>query len=428
MSVESLIASKVAGHHLTNQQIQRIVDDVCNPDMPDELVSAFTKAVYTHGMSLSETAALTDAMRKSGLSLDWSLNGPVVDKHSTGGVGDLVSLVLAPLLAACGCYVPMISGRCLGHTGGTIDKLESIPGYQVQPELDTFRACVERNGVAIIAQSDNLAPADQRLYAMRNANNTVDSLPLIVSSILSKKLAEGLDALILDIKVGSGAWFATEQDAQPIKEALKDVAESLGVKTHCVLSSMDSPISHTVGNALEVREAIAFLTNQLQHPVLKSLVYDLACDVLVLCGQQENKHSAMAAVERALTCGDAAERFASMVRFLGGPSSLIDNPLAHLTRASVVKPVQSESSGVIHQYNMKRLGQLSHQLSRVSSRDCYFDHSTGICELPLQGTTIEKGQPIAEIHASCEADWQMAKGVLLSECVTIAQSDNEAVA
>ena len=306
--------------------------------MSDAQTAAFAMAVYFRGMTWEECAAFTQAMARSGRVLDWSaagLEGPILDKHSTGGVGDTVSLILAPLVAACGGVVPMISGRGLGHTGGTLDKLASIPGYEVTPDLDRFRTAVREAGCAIVGATADLAPADRRLYAIRDVTATTDSVPLITASILAKKLAAGLDALVMDVKVGSGAFAGSLASAQALAESLVTVAGDAGLRTVAWLTDMNQVLGHDVGNALEVHEAVDFLTGRRREVRLHAVTSALAREMLVLGGLARDHGEATGPVERALESGAAAERFARMVAALGGPRDLLERPDRHLPRAPI---------------------------------------------------------------------------------------------
>ena len=287
--------------------------------------AAFAMAIFFRGMTLEERVALTRAMTRSGLSLDWraeNLPGPILDKHSTGGVGDNVSLMLAPMLAACGAYVPMISGRGLGHTGGTLDKLDSIQGYASQPDLALFKRVVKEAGCAIIGQTADLAPADRRLYAIRDVTATVESVALITASILSKKLAAGLQALVMDVKTGSGAFMPTLTGARELAESIAAVATEAGLPTISLITDMNEPLASAAGNAVEVRNAVDYLTGARRDPRLDRVTIALGADLLALSGLAPDARAGEAALKRALASGAAAERFERMVAGLGGTDKL----------------------------------------------------------------------------------------------------------
>ncbi len=281
MLPQEIIRKKRDGRALSAAEITFFVDGLTAGRITEGQVAAFAMAVFFQGMSRAETVALTRAMTESGSRLRWhDLDGPVVDKHSTGGIGDKVSLILAPIMAACGAYVPMISGRGLGHTGGTLDKLESIPGYQTAPDLDRFRHAVRQAGCAIIGQTADLAPADRRLYAIRDVTATVESAPLIIASILSKKLAAGLDALVMDVKVGSGAFLPELDAAKELAASLVEVANDAGLPCAALLTDMSQCLGHSAGNALEVQEAIDVLTGRGREPRLREATLALAAELL----------------------------------------------------------------------------------------------------------------------------------------------------
>jgi len=304
--------------------------------------AAFAMAVFFRGLSTPERVALTEAMTRSGTVLAWDLPGPVLDKHSTGGVGDTVSLVLAPLVASCGGYVPMISGRGLGHTGGTLDKLSSIPGYDAVPGLDRLRQVVRETGCAIVGQTDDLAPADRRLYAIRDVTGTVESLDLITASILSKKLAAGLDGLVMDVKTGNGAFMATNAEARTLAESIVGVATGAGLKTTALLTDMDAPLASAAGNALEVAYAVETLAGRRREPRFLDVTLALGAEMLVLGGLAADAAEARERLERALASGRAAEVFGRMVAGLGGPADLVEHPERHLAPAPVVRRVEAE--------------------------------------------------------------------------------------
>ncbi|HEX5618946.1 MAG TPA: thymidine phosphorylase, partial [Solirubrobacteraceae bacterium] len=338
MLAAEVIRRKRDGHTLTGEELEFLVGGITDGSLSDAQVGALAMALFLRGMEADERVAFTAAMTRSGTVMEWDLDRPVIDKHSTGGVGDKVSLMLAPILAACGGAVPMISGRGLGHTGGTLDKLDSVPGYDTRPDLDTLRRVIDEVGCAIVGQTAELAPADRRLYAVRDATGTVESIPLIVASILSKKLAAGLDALVMDVKFGSGAFMAAREDADELARALVEVAGGAGLPTVALLTDMDEVLGTTAGNAVEVREAIDYLTGAAREPRLHEVTIALAAALLEQAGLQDDGR---AAAERALESGAAAERFAAMVGALGGPGDILEAPglaTAPVTRAAMNAP------------------------------------------------------------------------------------------
>ena len=412
-----LIRRKRDGATLSGPEIAALVAGIVDGTVSDAQIAAFAMAVYFRGMTRGECAALTRAMTHSGTVLQWTadgLGGPILDKHSTGGIGDKVSLILAPLVAACGGFVPMISGRGLGHTGGTLDKLASIPGYDTTPELARFRAAVRTAGCAIVGQTADLAPADRRLYAVRDVTATTDSLPLITASILSKKLAAGLDALVMDVKVGSGALLPSLETAVELAESLLAVGGAAGLPTVAVLTDMTQALGDTVGNALEVREAIDFLTGRRREPRLHTVTTALASELLVLGGGlAPDGAAATTMVERALACGTPVERFARMVVALGGPADLVDRPDRYLPAAPVRQAVVPAAAGVITHIDARALGLLLVELGggRRRAEDAV-DVRVGLADVRGVGDVVSKEQPLAVIHARTSAQADAAADAL----------------
>jgi thymidine phosphorylase len=407
-----LIRRKRDGAALTDEEIAGLVAGIVDGSMSEGQVAAFAMTVYFRGMTGEECAALTRAMARSGAVLDWSgagLDGPILDKHSTGGVGDTVSLILAPVVAACGGFVPMISGRGLGHTGGTLDKLASIPGYDTAPDLARFRSAVRAAGCAIIGQTAELAPADRRLYAIRDVTATVDSIPLITASILSKKLAAGLDALVMDVKVGSGAFAGSLETAQALAESLVTVAGDAGLRTVAWLTDMNQVLGHDVGNVLEVREAIDFLTGRRREARLHTVTAALAGEMLVLGGLARDHAGASGPVERALTSGAAAERFARMVAALGGPGDLVERPDQYLAAAPVRLPVLPDHPGVVTRVDARRLGMVVVGLGAGRRRpEDPIDPAVGLADVRGPGDAVGPDQPLAVVHGRSPAEAEAA--------------------
>lgn len=408
--ISELILRKRDGHELSDQEIDLFVKGIGNQQVTDAQIAAFTMAVWFRDLSPVELRALTLAMRDSGTVLQWGdLDGPVVDKHSTGGVGDLVSLVLAPLVAACGAYVPMISGRGLGHTGGTLDKLESIPGFHTSPSEAEFQRLVKKNGLSIIGQTDSLAPADGRIYAVRDVTATVASTPLIVSSILSKKLSEGLEALVMDIKVGNGAFMKTLEDARKLADCLCRTAHDAGLACDALLTDMSQPISWSAGNAVEMREACDYLTGLRRHPRLHALVMAIAGEMLQLGGLADSESTAASLLEKVLDSGQAAEKFSRMVAEQGGPADLLDDASKYLALAPYARPLLMDQSGWISNKDMNRLGLAVVRLGggRLRAEE-KVDHSVGLTGLRSTGEYLQTGEEILTIHARNEAEWSQA--------------------
>jgi thymidine phosphorylase len=422
MLTAELIRRKRDGAELSAGEITELVAGIADGTVTDAQVGALAMAIVWRGMSPAERVALTGAMTRSGDVLDWSdagLNGPVLDKHSTGGVGDKVSLLLAPILAACGAYVPMISGRGLGHTGGTLDKLESIPGYDVTPDNDRLREIVRLVGCAIVGQTARLAPADRRLYAIRDATGTVESIPLIVGSILSKKLAAGLDALAMDVKCGSGAQFPDLDRARELARAIVEVAVGNGLPTVALLTDMNQVLGRTAGNAVEVRESIDHLTGAARDERLLEVTLALCAEVLVLGGLHGDLGSARTAAADALYSGRAAEHFAAMVVELGGPANLIEVPSRHLPSAAVVVEVEPASPGVVSAIDVRAVGIAVVNLGGGRAReDDLVDHSVGLTEVAALGERVEPGgRPLALVQARDEVTAARAAAAVRSAFV-----------
>ena len=408
MLVPELIRKKRHGGELSEPELEFLVAGIADGSVTDAQVGALAMAIVLRGMTADERIALTGAMTRTGEMLDWSdadLRGPVLDKHSTGGVGDKVSLMLAPIVAACGGAVPMISGRGLGHTGGTLDKLESIPGYDTAPEPAPFRRAVERAGCAIVGQTAQLAPADRRLYAIRHATGTVESIPLIVASILSKKLAAGLDALVMDVKAGSGAFMPEPDAAGELAEAIVDVAHGNGLATAALITDMHRVLGRTAGNAVEVREAIDHLTGAARDERLREVTLALSAELLALGGVEPDRKAARAAAERALEDGSAAERFAAMVAELGGPSDLLEAPERHLGEARVVAAAEAAEPGVVVGIDVRAVGLAVVGLGGGRARETdAIDHAVGLTEVAAPGERVGPGErPLAVVHARDEA-------------------------
>ena len=398
---QEIIARKRDGRALGADEIEVLVQRLVDGSLGDAQAGAFAMAVVLNGMDRAETAALTRAMADSGRRLAWpDLPGPAVDKHSTGGIGDKVSLILAPMLAAAGCYVPMVSGRGLGHTGGTLDKLESFRGYDTRPDLDRFKSVVREVGCAIIGQTDDLAPADRRLYAIRDVTGTVESEPLIIASILSKKLAVGTSGLVMDVKVGSGAFMAELAHARSLATGIAEVAKAAGLPTRALLTDMNECLGSTAGNALEVAEAVAFLKGEFQDARLAEVTLALGAELLVLVGMARDHKFARARLHGCLDSGGAAERFARMVRALGGQGDpLRPEALAH-ARAPVQRPVPSPAFGHVQRIETRELGLAVIELGGGRTRpDQAIDPAVGLSQVLGAGRRVEQGEPLALVHA-----------------------------
>ena len=416
MLFTDVIRKKRDGGELSDEEIQFFVDGLADESLPAEQVSSLAMAVFLNSMSFDEAAKLTLAMADSGTVLDWDpdiYGAPVVDKHSTGGVGDKVSFLLAPILAACGCYVPMISGRGLGHTGGTTDKAESIPGYNATPDLDTFREVVRNVGCAIIGQTPDLAPADRRFYSIRDVTGTVESVPLITASILSKKIAAGLQGLVMDVKVGSGAFMESLDKARELATSIIGTAGRAGLKTHAVITDMNEVLGGTAGNALEIEESIRFLRNEVREARLNEVTIALCAQMLLVSGQATDRTEAVMRCEEAVSSGRAAEKFAAMVEGLGGPGDLLDNYQDHLPRAPFLRPVVAQ--GTVQAVNARAVGNAIIELGG-GRREVgqALDLSVGFSDIAAIGVELDANTPLAVIHAASEDDAAMAEKNLLA--------------
>jgi thymidine phosphorylase len=363
-------------------------------------------------MNMDERVAFTLAMRDSGQVMEWrSLNlpGPVVDKHSTGGVGDVVSLMLGPMIAACGGFVPMISGRGLGHTGGTLDKFDSIPGYCTVPDPELFRKVVQDVGVAIIGQTAQLAPSDKRFYSIRDTTATVESVAMITGSILSKKLSAGLDALVMDVKVGSGAFMPSYEKSVELAESIVSVGNGAGTRTSAILTGMNESLGPVAGNALEVRLAMDYLSGASRPARLHEVTMALCAEMLVLGGLAASDAEARAKLQAGLDSGEAAERFSRMVAALGGPSDLIERPDAYLETAPIIVPVPALASGFATATDCRGLGLAVVSLGGGRRRpEDAIDFAVGLSSLVELGDRIEAGQPLALVHARTQAAAEQA--------------------
>nr|WP_269203847.1 thymidine phosphorylase [Pseudodesulfovibrio alkaliphilus] len=408
---QEMIRAKRDGMALREEDLRGFVAGMVDGSIGEAQVAALGMAIYFQGMGSKECAALTSAMAHSGAVLEWDLDGPVLDKHSSGGVGDLVSLALGPMVAACGAYVPMISGRGLGHTGGTLDKLESIPGYRTMPGRDEFRRAVRRAGVAIIGQTDDLAPADRMFYAVRDVTATVESIPLITASILSKKLAAGLDGLVMDIKTGSGAFMVTSDQARQLAESIVSVAAGAGLPTAALITCMDEPLAPCAGNALEVREAVRYLTGTKRDPRLHQVVLALGMRLLILGGLAADEDGARAMLEQTLDSGAAAERFLRMVTELGGPPDFVEHFDAYLPAARSTWPVRAQTEGFLAAWDTRALGMAVVALGGGRTRVGQgVDHTVGLTSIARVGTEVRVGDVLAVLHCASDEEGGGASG------------------
>lgn len=403
MRPQDVIRKKRDGEELSRAEIDFFVAGVTKEDIADYQVSALLMAIYLNGMNEAEQQALTEAMLRSGITLDFSsIAKPKADKHSTGGVGDKTSLVIAPLVAACGVCVPMISGRGLGHTGGTLDKLESIPGYRVNLSTKEFKEVLEQVGFAMAGQTAELAPADKKMYALRDATSTVEAIPLIVASIISKKGAAGLDAMVIDVKVGSGAFMREEPRAKALAKALVKTGNSCGIRTRALLTDMNQPLGRAVGNSLEVKECIELLRRDAQpgaRPVL-DLSLELSAHMLVLSHVDDSLEKAHARLQRALDSGDALECFRRNVAAQGGDARVCDEPDKFLPLVTESIKVESPRSGIITEIETTEIGHAIAALGggRVRIED-KIDPTVGFVAERNIGDKVAQGELLGTVYA-----------------------------
>ncbi len=404
MDARRIIMGLRDGKGLSLSHAKWFADGLASGQVSDAQAGAFAMAVLLKGLAPAERVGWTLAMRDSGRTLDWDLPGPVVDKHSTGGIGDVTSLLLAPALAACGAYVPMISGRGLGHTGGTLDKLEAIPGFHVDQPPDAFARIVREVGCAIVSAGPDLAPADRRLYAVRDVTGTVESIDLITASILSKKLAAGLQALVLDVKVGSGAFMKTMADARALARSLVGTANGAGCKAAALITDMSQPLAAAAGNALEVMEVMETLTGQAISQPLWDLTVALGGEALVLAGLASDALEGEDQITEALESGRAAEMFGRMVAAQGGPVDFVERFPDRLPAAPVVREVRAPAGGYVAAIDGEALGHAVVHLGggRLSGGD-RINPAVGLSDLAPLGEPLAEGEPFALVHAATEA-------------------------
>jgi len=400
---QEIIRRKRDGGTLDAEHIEQFIEGLTAGRVTEGQAASFAMAIFFRGLSVPERVALTRAMMNSGTVLSWDLPGPVLDKHSTGGVGDTVSLALGPAVAACGGYVPMISGRGLGHTGGTLDKFDSIPGYVTQPDIETFRRVTREVGCAIIGQTADLAPADKRLYAIRDVTATVESIDLITASILSKKLSAGLQGLVMDVKFGSGAFMDNAEDARRLAESLVLVANGAGLPTSALLTDMNEPLASAAGNAVEMAYAVDYLTGRRRERRFHEVTVELSAEMLVLGRLAADINEARAKVEHAISSGKAAEVFQHMVSALGGPADFLENSEKHLQAAPVIRAVHADRSGIVQSIATRDVGVAVVALGggRTRPQDP-IDHAVGLTELAGIGEAVDASRPLAMVHARSE--------------------------
>ena len=415
-----VIRKKRDGHELSDEEIAFFVNGLSDGSLPAEQVSALAMAVFLNSMTFAEAGTLTRLMAASGLMLDWSgedLGGPVVDKHSTGGIGDKVSFLLAPIEAACGCYVPMISGRGLGHGGGTLDKIGAIPGYNATPEPALFRNVVKDVGCAIIGQTSDLAPADRRLYSIRDVTATVESIPLITASILSKKMSAGLDGLVMDVKFGTGAFMSTIEEAETLANSIIGTGGESGLKTHALITDMNENLGLTAGNAVEIRESIQYLTGDVREARLDEVTLGLVSEMLLVGGIESDRRRGIERADEAVTSGRAVEIFGQMVAALGGPADFVENCDRYLPTAPIQEPVFAEGDGILVHVDGRRFGNAIIELGGGRRKvDDELDLSVGFVDVAPIGSRIGGEKPLATVHAADEETAGTAAAMLREAC------------
>ena len=422
----SIILGKVRDQiPLLKEEIKEFSAGLADGSVSDAQAAAFAMAVCLHGLSKQERMDLTLAMRDTGEVRNWDLPGPVIDKHSTGGIGDNVSLVLAPMLAACGAFVPMVSGRGLGHTGGTLDKLESISGYRTQVSAEEFERVVSDVGCAIVGAGEGIAPADKRLYAIRDLTGTVESVDLITSSILSKKLAAGLEALVLDVKVGSGAFMQDMDGARELAQSLVSVANGAGCRTSALLTDMNQSLASSAGNAIEVKSALTVLKNEPGEERLLEVTLALGSNLLVNAGIFSDEDKAKESLVESLRSGKAAEILGRMIAAFGGPIDFVEKTEEYLPVSENILDFSSPSSGYLKSVNGRILGKAVIELGggRKQAED-KIDLSVGLDQFLQIGKYVEQGDPLLRIHASSDQDMDRTKN-LLSEAFRISENTVE---
>ncbi|MEL6295760.1 MAG: thymidine phosphorylase [Pseudomonadota bacterium] len=411
-SARAILAKLRHGDAPTAAELKWFATGLSDHSISDAQAGAFAMGVCRGDLGQAGRVALTEAMRDSGQTLSWDVDGPVLDKHSTGGVGDCVSLVLAPALAACGAFVPMISGRGLGHTGGTLDKLEAIPGVSTVLDIEQMQMVLDKAGCAIVGATADIAPADKRLYAIRDVTATVESLDLITASILSKKLAAGLDGLVLDVKVGSGAFMKTTEEARALASALVTTANAAACKSSALITDMNQPLASSLGNALEVAEVMRVLTNRSNHPLIE-ISAALGGELLANAGLAKDAKAGGEQLGNAIRDGRAAEIFGRMIAAMGGPIEFVDNWMRFLPEATVIREVMAAENGLVAAIDGEALGLAVVGLGggRVVETDI-IDPSVGLSDVVRLGARVAKGQPLARIHATRTADADKAEAII----------------
>lgn len=411
---QEIIRKKRDGIEITTEEMTLFINGIRDNIVTEGQIAAFCMAVIFRDMTRAEMLAMTQAIVHSGKVMQWQLDGPVVDKHSTGGIGDMTSLLLGPMVAACGGYIPMISGRGLGHTGGTLDKLESIPGFQIYPDEPLLIKTVKEAGLAIIGQTPEFAPAEKRIYATRDITATVESIPLIASCIMAKKLTEGLDAFVMDVKVGSGAFMPDYASSKILGQTIGEIAQSAGCPASVLLTDMSQPLASSGGNALEIIEAIRFLNGEYRHPRLHEVVMALSSEMLLNTGLACDIADAETRLQKALDSGAALERFARMVTSQGGPADFVESYQRYLPDAPIIRPVLAQKDGYISAIQTRDIGLAIVALGggRMKASDA-IDYRVGFSAFAQVGQKVAPDMPLATIHARTEDEWNRAANSLI---------------
>ncbi|HJL57904.1 MAG: thymidine phosphorylase [Pelagibacteraceae bacterium] len=424
MIPQEIIRKKRDNKTLTEGEIKSFVLGLTNGSFSDSQIASMSMAILINDMTKEETIWLTNAMTNSGDKLDWQdivESDLVCDKHSTGGVGDKVSLILAPILAACGVYVPMISGRGLGHTGGTLDKFDTIPGYNTQPSIDVFRKVVKDVGCAIIGQTSNLVPADKKLYSIRDAVGAVESIPLITSSILSKKIASGLKNLVLDVKVGNGSFNNTKDVALNLARSLVSVAKGAGLQCQAILTDMNQVLGWNAGHTLEIKECAEYLTNKRKNKRLEKITNELIASVLMMAKKTEKQES-YEKINQVLSNGMAAEKFNKMVHALGGPADFLEKHDSLLQSSSYVGEIKANETGSIHSIETRKLGLTLIELGGGRKQvDDEINYAVGYENVVSVGDNVDTSTPLLRVHASSQSDFDRVKNEI-EKCFVISDT------
>ena len=414
MDIRSFLKGMRLGNHPSSEEFDEFIKGVTNDSVSSAQIAAFTMATCIHGLDEIRRLTLTAAMRDSGDIMRWDLSGPILDKHSTGGIGDCTSLVLAPALAACGAFVPMVSGRGLGHAGGTLDSLRSIPGLNVELDAAHFRTIVENAGCAIVSATQEIAPADRKIFAIRDVTSTVESVDLITASILSKKLATGIEGLVLDVKYGSGAFMKSAGAATGLARTLVSTANKLGCRCSALVTDMNQPLARALGGALELREAMKVLTGDFDNR-LSELSCNLGGVLLRDAGLAESEEAGAILIRDALSDGRAAETFGKMVLMMGGPADFVENWTRIVPEAPVIKDVLAPAAGFVSTIDGEALGLAVVGLGGGRSNEvATIDRAVGFDAIARIGTPVTQGDLLARVHAADEAAAEKASNELLS--------------